>query len=67
MITNDSVTVACEVPLYLTDDDIGYFKSKGFLFNLEDYQTPITGHIDVLQIRNGLIHILDYTNRRLRR
>jgi len=60
MITNDSVTVACEVPLYLTAGDIGYFKSKGFVFNFEDYQTPITGHIDVLQVRNGLIHILDY-------
>lgn len=60
MITNDSVTVACEVPLYLTNDDINYFKSKGFKFDFKDYQTPITGHIDVLQIRNGLVHILDY-------
>lgn len=60
MITNDLATVACEVPLYLTNDDINYFRSKGFVFNFEDYQTPITGHIDVLQIRNGLIHILDY-------
>ena len=23
-------------------------------------KTPITGHIDILQIRNSLIHILDY-------
>ena len=23
-------------------------------------KTPITGHIDILQIRNGLLHILDY-------
>lgn len=60
MITNDSSTIACEVPLYLTSDDINYFKSKNFVFNFQDYQTPITGHIDVLQIRNGLIHILDY-------
>jgi len=60
MMANDSSTVACEVPLYLTNDDINYFKSKGFIFNFQDYQTPITGHIDVLQIRNGLIHILDY-------
>ncbi len=37
-----------------------YFQSKGFVFNFGNYQTPITGHIDVLQIRNGLIHILDY-------
>ena len=60
MIANDSVTVACEIPVYLTNDDIRYFLSKGFSINLENYQTPITGHIDLLQIRNGLIHILDY-------
>lgn len=60
MITNDSVSVACEVPLYLTGDDIRYFLGKGFNLQLDGHQTPITGHIDVLQIRNGLIHILDY-------
>lgn len=60
MIINDSVTVATEVPVYLTGDDVEYFKQKGFTFNFENYRTPITGHIDVLQIRNGLIHILDY-------
>lgn len=60
MIINDSVSVATEVPVYLTADDIEYFKQKGFTVNFENYRTPITGHIDVLQIRNGLIHILDY-------
>ena len=43
----------------------GVFKTfladiNGFDFPLSSYQTPITGHIDILQIRNGLIHILDY-------
>ncbi len=60
MLINDSVTIACEVPVYLTNDDIKYFKDKGFTFDFENYRTPITGHIDILQIRNGLIHILDY-------
>ena len=60
MLINDSVTIATEVPVYLTSDDIKYFKSKGFTFDFENYRTPITGHIDILQIRNGLIHILDY-------
>jgi ATP-dependent exoDNAse (exonuclease V) beta subunit len=60
MIINDSVTIATEVPVYLTGDDIKYFKRKGFNFSFKNYRTPITGHIDVLQIRNGLIHILDY-------
>ena len=60
MIINDSTTIACEVPVYLTNDDIKYFQKRNFNLNLENYQTPITGHIDILQIRNGLIHILDY-------
>jgi ATP-dependent exoDNAse (exonuclease V) beta subunit len=60
MLANDSVTIAAEVPVYLTADDIEYFKGKGFTLNFENYRTPVTGHIDVLQIRNGLIHILDY-------
>ena len=60
MLINDSVTIAIEVPVYLTGDDIKYFKAKGFTFDFENYRTPITGHIDILQIRNGSIHILDY-------
>jgi len=60
MLINDSATVATEVPVYLTQDDIEYFKNKGFTIDFENYRTPITGHIDILQIRNGLIHILDY-------
>lgn len=60
MLINDSTTIAVEVPVYLTNDDIKYFESKGFTFNFKNYRTPITGHIDILQIRNGLIHILDY-------
>ncbi len=60
MLANDSCSVAIEVPVYLTHDDIQYFKSKGFILNFDNLHTPITGHIDVLQIRNGMIHILDY-------
>lgn len=61
MLTNDSTTIAVELPVYLTQDDITYYKRRRFLINfLEKYTTPITGHIDFLQIRNGLLHILDY-------
>jgi ATP-dependent exoDNAse (exonuclease V) beta subunit len=60
MLTNDTTTLATEVPIYFTKDDLLYFKSKGFTINPQDYQTPVTGHIDILQIRNNLIHILDY-------
>jgi len=58
MLVNDSVTIAAEVPVFLTKDDIGYYRSRDF--DLEFDSAVITGHIDFLQIRNGHIHILDY-------
>ena len=60
MLTNDSTTTAAEIPIYLTHDDLLYFNSRGFMLNPNNFNTPITGHIDILQIRNNLIHILDY-------
>ena len=48
------------MPVYLTNDDIKYFKDRKFKINLGSYATPITGHIDMLQIRNSIVHILDY-------
>ncbi len=60
-LTNDSTTIAVEVPIYLTNWDSGYFRNQnGFDFPLSSHTTPITGHIDILQIRNGLIIIVDY-------
>ncbi len=73
-LINDSTTIATEIPIYLTNWDAGYYSrleikdfqrharwnQKGFIFPLNNYRTPITGHIDILQIRNGIIHILDY-------
>ncbi len=60
-LINDSTTIAIEVPIYLTNWDAGYFRNQnGFIFPLNHYTTPITGHIDILQLRNGLIYILDY-------
>ena len=52
MLINDSVTVAVEVPVFLTQDDIPYYRSRGFDLDFES--DVITGHIDFLQIRNGL-------------
>jgi len=103
MLFNDSVTVATEVPVYLTKDDLEHMQTQlGFeiyqknlkfeIFNLKSssndsisnvlniknleinnslkiencklkiYELPklITGHIDIIQIRNGQIHLLDY-------
>ncbi len=70
----DSVTVATEVPVYITKDDIEHLQTQlGFEVS---YNPPlklrggnpkgegdiklITGHIDILQIRNGQVHILDF-------
>ena len=60
MLATDSATVAVEVPVYLSPADIRHFrKALGFNVPIETAET-LTGHIDVIQIRNGAIHILDY-------
>ena len=62
MLVNDSATVAVEVPIILSHDDIHHYRTK-LSFNVP---LPLkrgdvyTGHIDVVQIRNGQVHILDY-------
>jgi hypothetical protein len=30
MLINDSVTITVEVPVFLTKEDIGYYRSRGF-------------------------------------
>lgn len=58
MLINDSVTVAVEIPIYLTVTDLAYYRHHGFDLNFD--AQLVTGHIDFLQIRNGRLHILDY-------
>lgn len=62
MLVNDSVTIAVEVPVYLTAEDIQYFAEKqGFSIPFAlDAGAIVTGHIDILQLRGGMIQILDY-------
>lgn len=62
MLINDSVTVAVEVPIILTPEDIAHYRDKlGFHVPLDiPRDQTITGHIDIIQVRNGHIHILDY-------
>lgn len=116
MLANDSVTVACEVPVWIDDEDLEHFRDVlGFdvpnLFgtikesnnsdktsagtstnaaatSASGQATPaqeqreralakdaeakkpvatsasgrkvLTGHIDILQVRNGSVHIMDY-------
>jgi len=62
MLINDSVTVATEIPILMDKEDVDHYNTKlGFNvpLNLKE-EKIITGHIDILQIRNGCIHILDY-------
>ncbi|MFH0922388.1 MAG: PD-(D/E)XK nuclease family protein [Fibrobacterota bacterium] len=62
MLANDSVTVAVEVPVLLDADDVRHFRDRlGFdvPVRITDEEI-ITGHIDILQVRNGCVHILDY-------
>lgn len=73
MIANDSVTIATEVPVYIRREDVEHMEnelkfkitSDGLLELKGDKQARrfpklLTGHIDIVQIRNGMVHILDY-------
>ena len=58
MLVNDSATIAVEIPVYLTKEDIAYYRDRGFTLDFES--EFITGHIDFLQVRDGYLQILDY-------
>jgi len=45
MIINDTATIACEVPVWYWDKKI---------------DSGVTGHIDLIQVRNNLVYIVDY-------
>jgi hypothetical protein len=62
MLANDSVTVAIEIPIWLTQDDIEALERQHGIELAPKTGSPrvITGHIDFLQVRNGAVHILDY-------
>ncbi len=47
---NDSSTVCTELPVFLNPKET----------NLFDIETPLTGHIDIIQIRNNNLYIMDY-------
>ncbi len=73
MLANDTVTVATEVPVHLKREDLLHMQSQlGFemykkegkgirkIERSDELPALITGHIDLVQVRNGQIHILDY-------
>jgi len=62
MLVNDSVTVAVEIPIVLGRKDILHLTDAlHFHVPLELKEgEAITGHVDLIQVRNGMIHIMDY-------
>jgi transposase-like protein len=63
MLANDSVTLAVEVPIWLTENDIAALEEKyriELVPRTSNVDRVITGHMDFLQVRNGALHILDY-------
>ena len=76
MLANDSCTVATEVPVYIRKEDVEYMENTlkfkivndGLIELKGDKQAQkfpklLTGHIDLIQIRNGQIHLLDFKPR----
>jgi len=62
MIANDSVTVAAETAVLIGSDDIRHLKHElnfEVPISLNDGEY-ITGHIDLIQVRNGSIYLMDY-------
>ena len=63
MLVNDSVTVAVEIPIWLTERDISALEQEHgieLVPRVSTAERSITGHIDFLQVRNGCVHVLDY-------
>ncbi len=61
MLVNDSATIAVEVPVLLGADDLDDLWEQGYDIPLTlERDEIITGHIDIVQMRYGVIHILDY-------
>ena len=56
-LINDSVTVAIEVPVYLYPYELNKKELKMYGIKISE---PLSGHIDILQVRWDKIHLLDY-------
>jgi len=47
---NDSKTICTELPVFLKNEET----------DLKDFDTPLTGHIDLIQERFGKLYVMDY-------
>jgi hypothetical protein len=57
LLINDTATFAVEVPLWLESSEVPIELTENGIFYLDK---TLTGHIDILQSRFGIIHILDF-------
>jgi transposase-like protein len=55
LLVNDTATLACEVPIWLDFRDV-----PSELSSLVEFENVLTGHVDILQCRFGLVYVLDY-------
>jgi len=53
MLINDATTVCAELPVFLNPEEINHHL-------IQPITSPLTGHIDLLQVRNNNLYILDY-------
>jgi hypothetical protein len=61
ILANDSCTVAVEIPIWLTEDEISDLETRyGIELAAGGAPRSLTGHLDFLQVRNDAVHILDY-------
>ncbi len=57
MLFNDNDTIAIEVPVYLNPKELTKQEQNNYGINLSG---PLSGHIDIIQVRWNKIHMLDY-------
>jgi transposase-like protein len=56
-LINDSATIATEVPVYLKPEELTLIEQEKYGLKLKE---PLSGHIDILQVKFRKIYILDY-------
>lgn len=57
MLVNDSATIATEPPVFLQPSELTKSEKQSLDLKLAE---PLTGHIDILQVRLNQIHVLDF-------
>ena len=60
MLANDLSTLAVEIPIWLTEDEIVELENRYGIELAAVGARSITGHLDFLQVRNDAVHVLDY-------